>query len=97
MEFGTVVIVVVAVAAVAAAVTYIGVGRLYRRIGRGGLVMDSELLGGAPAPEPGSPAARVEAEAEVRQLVEAASERRKARGEPPLDVEAEVARRLADL
>ncbi|HEY1594137.1 MAG TPA: hypothetical protein VGF74_01975, partial [Thermoleophilaceae bacterium] len=36
-------------------------------------------------------AARAEAEAEIRQLVEAKSARREARGEPPLDVDAEVA------
>ena len=40
---------------------------------------------------PGSAAARAEAEAEIRQLVEAKSARREARGEPPLDVDAEVA------
>jgi hypothetical protein len=34
---------------------------------------------------------------EVRQLVIARNERRAARGEPPLDVEAEVERQLADL
>ena len=32
--------------------------------------------------------------AEVRQLVEARNARRAARGEPPLDVESEVAKRL---
>ena len=36
-------------------------------------------------------------EAEVRQLVEARNARRAARGEPPLDVEAEVSRRLREL
>jgi hypothetical protein len=35
--------------------------------------------------------------AEVRALVEARNARRVARGEPPLDVEAEVERRLSDL
>jgi hypothetical protein len=35
--------------------------------------------------------------AEVRALVEARNARRAARGEPPLDVEAEVERRLSDL
>jgi hypothetical protein len=34
---------------------------------------------------------------EIRQLVIARNERRMARGEPPLDVEAEVERQLADL
>ena len=35
--------------------------------------------------------------AEVRQLVIARNERRAARGQPPLDVEAEVDRQLRDL
>ena len=34
---------------------------------------------------------------EVRQLVIARNERRAARGEPPLDVEAEIDRQLSDL
>jgi hypothetical protein len=37
---------------------------------------------------------RVEREAEIRQLVQARHDRQRARGEPPLDVEAEVSRLL---
>jgi len=47
----------------------------------------------APAPGSGDPALREE----VRQLVIARNERRAGRGQPPLDVEAEVDRQLRDL
>ena len=43
------------------------------------------------------PAADPALEAEVRQLVIARNERRVRRGEPPLDVDEEVARQLAEL
>jgi hypothetical protein len=69
-----------------------GVGGLYERIGRGGFSMDGDEMQRRPGPAPGSPAARAEAAEEIRQLVEAKSNRRVARGEAPLDVEAEVAK-----
>jgi hypothetical protein len=43
-------------------------------------------------PQPGSPAWHAEAEAELRQLLDAKSARSEARGEGPIDVEAELAR-----
>src|SRR4051794_34706852 len=87
--FPIVIIGVSIVAIVVAVVTSLLSGGLYDRIGRGGLSLDME---DRPAgPPPGSPQARAEAAAEVRQLVEAKSARRGARGEPPLDVEAEIA------
>jgi hypothetical protein len=87
--FGTVLIVVVAIAAVVAAVAYIGSGRLYDRIGKGDFALDTPDT--PPGPQPGSAAHRAEAEAEIRQMVQAKSDRRTRRGEAPLDVEAEVA------
>ncbi len=83
-----VVIVVSILGIIGAIVAAIGSGKLYEQVGKGGLSIDREAPSG---PAPGSAAARVEAEAEIRQLVEAKSARREARGEPPLDVEAEVA------
>jgi hypothetical protein len=68
-----------------------GSSGLYERIGRGGFAMDHEQTG-RPGPPPGSPAAKAEADEEIRQLVEAKSNRRVARGEAPLDVDAEVAK-----
>jgi len=59
-------------------------GSAYDRIGRGGLSIDED----SPSPDDD-----VE---ELRQLLAARSARRVARGEPPLDVEAEVSKRLRD-
>jgi hypothetical protein len=86
--FPIVIIGVSVVAIVVAVVVAISSGGLYERIGRGGLSMDREESGGGPAP--GSAQAQAEADAEIRQLVEAKSARRVARGEPPLDVDAEI-------
>src|SRR6059058_2712313 len=69
-----------------------GVSGLYERIGRGGFSMDGEEQQRRPGPPPGSPAAQAEAAEEIRQLVEAKSNRRVARGLPPLDVDAEIAK-----
>jgi hypothetical protein len=87
--FETVVIVVCCVAVVAAAIVFSGTRGLYERIGKGAFSLDTPDR--PSGPEPGSPAALAEAEAEIRQLVEAKSARREARGESPLDVEAEIA------
>jgi hypothetical protein len=77
------------VAAVVAVVSYIGSGALYRGIGKGTFYLDSDEA--RPAPKPQTAASRAEAEAEIRQMVEAKSHRRVARGQAPLDVEAEIA------
>jgi hypothetical protein len=61
----------------------------YERIGRGAFSLDAPDRP-TTGPAPGSPAADAEARAEIRQLVEAKSARREARGEDPLDVEAEI-------
>jgi hypothetical protein len=84
MDFGTVIIVVSIVAMLVAAVSYWGSGRIYSGLGReGGLDMRRE----PQAPSAGS----AEAREEIRQMVEAKSARRQARGGEPLDVEAEIA------
>jgi hypothetical protein len=87
--FGYVVIVVGCLGAVAAVVSLAGRGGLYERIGKGDFALDEPDRPRGPAP--GSPQALAEAQAEIRQLVEAKSARREARGEAPLDVEAEIA------
>lgn len=86
-SFGTVIIVVSLVAALFAAIAYVGSGRLYDRIGKGAFSLDRPDPGRGPAP--GSAAYRAEAELETRQLLEAKSALRVARGQAPLDVEAE--------
>jgi hypothetical protein len=83
-----VVIVVSILGIVAAVVAFVGSGRLYEQVGKGAFSLDRDP-GAGPAHD--SPAARAEAVEEIRQLVEAKSARRVARGEPPLDVDAEVA------
>jgi hypothetical protein len=87
-SFGTVVIAASIVAALAAILSYIGSGKLYQGIGKGRFSLDEPDR--RRGPRPGSPAASAEAEAELRQLLEAKSYRREARGEAPLDVEAEM-------
>jgi hypothetical protein len=84
VEFGTIIIVVSILAVLVAAASYWGSGRIYRGLGReGGLDMRREP---ESAPE-GSAVAREE----IRQMLEAKSARRQARGEGPLDVDAELA------
>ncbi|HEX2070712.1 MAG TPA: hypothetical protein VHF90_03570 [Thermoleophilaceae bacterium] len=88
--FGIVVIAIAVVAALAACASYAGSGRLYRGIGRSGLSLDEPEL--RPTPQPGSAAWLAEAEAELRQLLDAKSARSEARGDGAIDVEAELGR-----
>jgi hypothetical protein len=83
VEFGTIIIVVAVVAVLLAAVSYWGSGRVYGSIGESDLMMRRETVSAAPD--------SAEAREEIRQMLEAKSARREARGEAPLDVEAELA------
>ena len=85
--FLVVVIGVSLLAFVIAAIALATSGGSYDAIGRGG-------IGDEEPPERETYADVV---AEVRELVELGNARRIARGEPPLDVDAEVARRLRDV
>jgi len=91
--FETVLIVVVVLSTVAAAWAAAGAGRALEQVGRGGLSLDRDDDGRAP--RAGSVAARRERETEIRQLLEARNARRATRGEPPIDVEAELVRLTA--
>jgi hypothetical protein len=71
-------------------------GSAYEEIGRGGLSSEGEHGGGAPAPAPDSPAAQAEREQEMRQMLSARSERLVRKGQPALDIDAEITRLLAD-
>ena len=86
--FGITVIVVAIVAGIAAIASYIGSGQLYKTIGKGAFTLDGHDQPRGPAP--GSAAALAEQAEEVRQMIQARSDRRVARGEPALDVDAEV-------
>jgi hypothetical protein len=87
--FGITVIVVAIVAGIAAILSYIGSGNVYKSIGKGAFALDRDEQ--PRGPKPGSPAALAEQAEEVRQMVEARSDQREARGEAPLDIDAEVA------
>lgn len=81
--FAIVLFVVVAVAAVAAVWALVTSGGSYEQIGSGGLSVDERR----PA---AGPAVAAERDAEIRQMLEARNARRTARGEAPLDVDAEL-------
>ena len=68
-------------AVIAAAVSYWGSGGIYSKLGSSDLEMRREEPVATPA----------EAQEEIRQMLEAKSRRREARGEAPLDIEAELA------
>jgi hypothetical protein len=66
-------------------VSYWGSGGIYSGLGRGDLDMERDRRGATPA------ASAAEAQEEIRQMLEAKSRRREARGEAPLDIDAELA------
>lgn len=72
-----------------------GSGNMYDHIGQGGFSSDGEQASGRMLPpETGSVAASAEQEQEIRQMLSARSDRMVRRGEPALDVDAELARLL---
>ena len=88
--FPIVIIAVSLIAIVVAVIVAVSSGGLYDRIGAGAFSLDHDDAT-RPGPQAGSPQAKAEADEEIRQLVEAKSARRVARGEAPLDVDAEIA------
>ena len=101
--FGIVLFAVVAVAVLIAVLTLATSDRSWDQIGRGGLSLREDESGedaartAAREREDDRPAADPALEAEIRSLVIARNERRARQGREPLDVDAEVARRLRDL
>jgi hypothetical protein len=87
--FGIVLVVVVVFAAIVAIVTFVGTGRAYDQIGRGGLSLGDGT--DRPAREPAPAMAAGERDAEIRQMLEARNARRVRRGEEPVDIDAEMA------
>ncbi len=69
-------------------------GSLYDQIGDSGFSTERDAGPEAPPPPPGSAAERDEQEREIRQMLSARSERMVGRGEPALDIDAEVTRLL---
>ncbi len=81
--FGTVLIAVSLLAVVIAAISYWGSGSIYSGLGRGDLDMERD--------RPVAAASAAEAQEEIRQMLQAKSARREARGEAPIDIDEELA------
>jgi len=110
VENGSVLIAITLVVLPIAAISFARSGQAWRSIGRGPYAIDPDL---PPRSVPranqvfdpfageldshGQGDSEATKEAEIRQMVEAKAYRHSRRGEAPLDVEAEVERRMADL
>jgi hypothetical protein len=92
VEFGTLLWLVMFGSLAASLALFAGAFGLLEELGKGGLYVDEP-----PPPPPGLLGAtgRMEREEEIRQLLQARHDRQLARGETPLDVDAEVGRLLA--
>jgi hypothetical protein len=90
--FGTVLWLVCGFGVLVALFALIGTGKTWEDYGRSRLLLDSDsLTGRRPAP-PGSASALLERDTEIREMLEARNARRRRRGEPEIDVEAELRR-----
>jgi hypothetical protein len=93
LSTNTLIALVVAILVVVALIATLNggnLGKAYDDIGEGGLSLGDGTM--PPEPYPDSPAARREREAEIRQMLQARSERMVRRGEAPLDIDAELRR-----
>ena len=87
-------IIVLATIPIGALTFALGAGGAFRQIGKGPLAVEFERdAPGRPVDQAPTPEGR---EGEIRQLLEAKAYRQRARGERPLDVEAELRRLLAE-
>jgi hypothetical protein len=93
--FPIVVFAAVAISIVMSLVFLFSRGSAYDQIGEEGFARERDHGVEAPPLPPDSPLARAEQELEIRQMLSARSERLVGRGEPALDIDAEVARLLA--
>jgi hypothetical protein len=90
--FGTVIWIVVGLGVLGAVIALVASRRTWDDYGSDHLMSESELPRG---PTPGSIDALQERDVEIRELIEARNALRERRGEPPVDVEQEVARLTA--
>jgi len=90
--FGPVLFIVCGVSIFGALLALASSGAVWKEFGRNRLILDRDLPGG---PAPGSAAALLERDAEIRQMLDARNARRLRRGERPVDVEQELARLTA--
>jgi hypothetical protein len=75
---------------IVAALSFRGSGNIYRGLGRTGLLSMDEDNSSAAAQSAPPSATSAEAREEIRQMLEAKSARRQAKGQAPLDIEAEI-------
>lgn len=92
MTFTFVVVGAVVLFTLVGVVSWLAGGSVYDRIGEGGLTAGPGQGGMPPGPAPGSEAERIEREQEIRQMLQARSDRLVRGGAEPLDIEAELAR-----
>jgi hypothetical protein len=90
--FATVIWVVCGVGLLVAVAALVTGGKTWEEFGKSRLLLDGDATSG---PRPGSSAALVERDTEIRQLLEARNARRARRGEAPIDVEQELRRLTA--
>jgi hypothetical protein len=86
---GQILMIVVLVVLPIAAIAFATAGHALRQLGKGRFAIEQELpqrTSGIPM----TPATKAEREAEIRQMLEAKAYRQEARGETPVDVEAEL-------
>ena len=90
--FATVIWIVCGLGLLGAFAALIFSGRTWEEYGKDHLLMDADRSG---SPKPGSAAADLERDDEIRQLLEARNLRRLRRGEQPIDIERELQRLTA--
>ncbi|HEX3173675.1 MAG TPA: hypothetical protein VHQ43_05595 [Solirubrobacterales bacterium] len=93
LQSGYVLVAITLIALPVAATAFARSGPAWQGLGKGPFAIEQELPPSRLA-QPAPPVDRALQEAEARQMLEAKSYRRRQRGEPPIDVEAEVARLL---
>jgi len=86
----------VAVSVVMSLIFLFSRGSMFDHIGDGGLTGESDPYG-SPPPSVGATGTSAEQEIEIRQMLTARSARLVGRGEPALDIDAEVAKLLAPM
>jgi hypothetical protein len=93
VDTGTIIILVAVLALPIGAIAFaMGAGNALREIGKGQFAIEQELPQGGESTPSISPGGRKD---EIRQMVQARSDRRVDRGDEPLDVEAEIGELLA--
>jgi hypothetical protein len=93
---GMILIVIVIVVIPIAAIAFATVGPALKSLGKGQWAIERELPPSPGLTDSRAPVPRAVREAEVRQMVEAKSYRRQARGGAPLDVDSEVERLMGE-